>query len=123
LSGVRASAVCQRDQLRVTLMTPEGVVLPPSKMLNVVTSDYVVASGDNLLEGVSLAADAITIHSQLPMREALIAGLRAYPGHKIDGRDKRLYDARRPRLKYTPPRPMRCATAALVSGEPMRGPT
>jgi hypothetical protein len=72
---------------------------------------------------VPLAADAITIHPQLAMRDALITGLRAYPGRKIDGRDKRLYDARNPRLKFTPPRPVRCATTALISGEPVRGPT
>jgi 5'-nucleotidase len=123
LSGVRASAVCQADQLHVTLTTPEGASLPPSKVLNVVTSDYVAASGDNLLDGVLLAPDAITIHPQLPMREALIMGLRNYPGHKIDGRDKRLYDPKHPRLKFTPPRPVRCATTALVSGEPVPGPT
>lgn len=123
LSGVRASAVCQGDQLRVTLTTSEGASLSPSKVLNVVTSDYVATSGDNLLEGVMLAPDAITIHPELPMRESLIVGLRAYPGHKLDGRDKRLYDSKHPRLKYTPPRPVRCATPALVSGEPVRGPT
>jgi 5'-nucleotidase len=123
LSGVRASAVCNGDRLRVTLTTADGRALALSKMLKVVTSDYVVAHGDNLLEGVKLEPGAITIHRELPMRESIISGLRAWPGHRIDGRDRRIFDAKRPRLKYAPPRPMRCESAALMSGDPVRGPT
>lgn len=123
LSGVKAAAVCQGDELRVTLTTSDGVSLEPSRVLNVVTSDYVAASGDNLLEGVPLGPGAITILPQLPMREALIMGLRSWPGRRIDGHDKRIYDAKRPRLKFTPPRPVKCQTTALMSGEPVRGPT
>lgn len=123
LSGIRASAACQKDQLRVTLTTTDGAPLPASRVLKVVTSDYVAANGDNLLEGVPLAPGAITIHPELRMREMLILGLRAWPGHRIDGQDRRIYDAKRPRLRYTPPRPMRCQQAALMSGDPVRGPT
>jgi hypothetical protein len=92
-------------------------------MLKVVTSDYVAAAGDNLLAGVKLAPDAITILDHVPMREALIAGLRAWPGRVVDGADRKIYDATRPRLKYAPPRPMRCTPTAMVTGGPKRGPT
>ncbi|HET6334173.1 MAG TPA: bifunctional UDP-sugar hydrolase/5'-nucleotidase [Polyangiales bacterium] len=123
LSGVKAAAVCQGDQLKVTLTAADGSALDPTRVLKVVTSDYVTASGDNLLDGVPLAPGAITILPHVPMRESLIAGLRSWPGRRIDGHDKRIYDARKPRLKFTPPRPVKCLTTALMSGETVRGPT
>jgi 2',3'-cyclic-nucleotide 2'-phosphodiesterase (5'-nucleotidase family) len=111
LSGVKASAVCEGDALRVTLASSTGGKLDPDKVLKVVTSDYVAASGDNLLDGVPLGPNAITVLANAPMRETLIAGLRSWPGRRIDGRDKRLYDAKNPRLRFPPPRPVKCQAA------------
>ena len=108
LSGVKATARCQGDQLSVALTGADGASLPLSRVLTVVTSDYVAASGDNLLDGVPLAPDAIKIHSKLSMRDSLIDGLKRYFGGKINGADPRFYDAKRPRLRYPGPRPIRC---------------
>jgi 5'-nucleotidase len=118
LSGVRAAAQCRAGRLTVSLTNNEGAALPPNRMLTVVTSDYVVASGDGLLSGVTLPADRIRIQSTLTMREALIMGLQNYAGGKIDGADPKLYDKLRPRLRFTPPRPVQCPATA---GNP--GPT
>jgi 5'-nucleotidase len=121
LSGVRAAAQCDGDQLSVTLTTPAGVKLPLSRVLKVVTSDYVAASGDNLLDGVTVTPQSLKIYDSLPMRDALITGLRAYSGGKIDGNDRQLYDPKHPRLRYPAPRPVRCAETALLNAAP--GPT
>jgi hypothetical protein len=111
LSGVRAAAQCRAGRLTVSLSGTDGAALPPNRMLTVVTSDYVVASGDGLMAGVSVPAERIRIQNGPTMREALIMGLRSYTKGKIDGNDRRLYDKQRPRLRFTPPRPVQCPAA------------
>ncbi|HKU37312.1 MAG TPA: bifunctional UDP-sugar hydrolase/5'-nucleotidase [Polyangiales bacterium] len=108
LSGVRAVAACRAGRLDVSLTGDDGKPLPPQRMLKVVTSDYVVASGDGLLTGVALPEARIRIQPGPTMREALIMGLQRYTGGKIDGSDPRIYDKQKPRVRYTPPRPVSC---------------
>ncbi len=118
LSGVRAAARCHDGELKVTLTTPAGGALPPGRVLRVVTSDYVAASGDELLHGVKLPAANVVIHPERTMRDALISGLQSYGGGRIDGRDPKLFDGKRPRLQYPAPRPVRCEVARLGAQGP-----
>jgi 2',3'-cyclic-nucleotide 2'-phosphodiesterase (5'-nucleotidase family) len=113
LSGVRAAAQCRAGRLDVSLSESGGAALPPNRILTVVTSDYVVASGDGLMAGVSVPAERIRIQSGPTMREALIMGLQSLTRGKINGSDRRLYDKQRPRLSFTPPRPVQCPAAQV----------
>ncbi|HKP61606.1 MAG TPA: 5'-nucleotidase C-terminal domain-containing protein [Polyangiales bacterium] len=122
LSGVRAAAQCRAGQLAVSLSASDGSALPQNRMLTVVTSDYVVASGDGLLAGVNLPAERIRIQTGPTMREALIMGLQSYTKGRIDGGDRRIYDKQRPRLRYTPPRPVQCP-GPTVPSVAAQGPT
>ena len=123
LSGVRADARCRGGKLQVSLTTTAGAPLPPNRVLRVVTSDYVAASGDELLEGVVLPPANVVMHPERTMREALILGLQGYGGGRIDGADRRIYDPKRPRLRYPGPRPVRCGTTALGANTAVQGPT
>jgi 2',3'-cyclic-nucleotide 2'-phosphodiesterase (5'-nucleotidase family) len=108
LAGVRASATCQGGKLVVALTTPDGKPLPANRKLTVVTSDYVAATGDGLMRGITLPSNAVTIGEEPFIRDALIAGLRRYSGGAIDGSDPKLYDPANPRLRYVGTRPIVC---------------
>lgn len=109
LSGLRAAASCIRGQLVVQLFDEHGLPVPPERMLTVVTSDFLAASGDDAMKGQTLGPEALTITRDRLMRDALLDRLMAYPGGKIDGSDKRLFDPMRPRLRYPGVRPVLCS--------------
>lgn len=108
LSGVRAEAGCSAGELRVRLYTQAGEPIEPSRRLTVVTSDFLASSGDGLLSGAAIGADAITIARDRPIRDALIEGLQAYPGGVLRAEDPSLFDREHPRLRYPGDRPVRC---------------
>lgn len=108
LAGVRAAASCEGQALRVRLRTAAGEPIEPTHKLQVVTSDFLASSGDGLLTGMELAPGAITISRDHPIRDALIDGLREYPGGELSGDDKRLFDRSRPRISYPGERPVLC---------------
>lgn len=108
LSGVRAAASCEGQALRVRLQSPAGEPIDPERRLRVATSDFLASSGDGLIAGVQLDPGAITISRDRPIRDALLQGLRAYPGGVLSGEDKRLYDREHPRIRHPGERPVRC---------------
>jgi 5'-nucleotidase len=108
LSGLSAAASCAHGKLEVALFDAKGQRLEPTRELTVITSDFLANSGDGLLTGIRIDPKAITIEHNRLIRDALLEGLMAYPGGKLDGDDKRLYDPAHPRLRYPGPRPVRC---------------
>lgn len=109
LSGLRAAASCKEGELTVQLTDAQGQLVAPDRILTVVTSDFLAASGDGILSGQTFTKDAITVVRDRLMRDVLLERLVAYPGGKIDGADKRLYDPARPRISYPGLRPVTCA--------------
>ena len=108
LSGLSAAASCAHGKLEVALFDAKGQRVEPTRELTVITSDFLANSGDGLLAGISIDPKAITIERNRLIRDALLDGLMTYPGGKLDGDDKRLYDPAHPRLRYPGPRPVRC---------------
>lgn len=108
LAGVRAAASCEGRRLRVQLIAANGKPIPEARKLQVVTSDFLASSGDGLLAGMPIAPDAIKIERDRPIRDALIDGLRVYPGGELSGDDKRLFDREHLRISYPGHRPVRC---------------
>lgn len=108
MAGIRAAASCEGGQLRVRLQTPDGKTIDPQRRMRVVTSDFIASAGDGLLVGMKLEPGSIKVTHERPIREALIAGLRAYPGGKLSGDDKRLYDRLKPRIRFPGARPVLC---------------
>jgi len=108
LSGLTAAASCKDRELQVQLFDRKGQPLAPERPLTVVTSDFLAASGDGVLSGLSLPPDAIHVQRERLIRDALLEGLMAYPGGKLDGGDKALFDPAAPRLRYQGSRPLRC---------------
>jgi len=108
LAGVRAAASCEGSRLRVQLRTASGEPIEATRKLRVVTSDFLASAGDGLLTGMQLDPDAITISRDHPIRDALIDGLREYPGGELSGDDKRLFDRSHPRISYPGDRPVLC---------------
>jgi 2',3'-cyclic-nucleotide 2'-phosphodiesterase (5'-nucleotidase family) len=112
LAGLRADAHCVAERLVVELSTADGRAVPPEQALTVVTSDFVATQGDGMLRGMSLGPGRVQIASERSIRAALVDGLRAYPGGTLDGSDKRLYDPKRPRIRFPGARPVVCTTQA-----------
>jgi 5'-nucleotidase len=111
LSGLRARARCTDGRLVVDISTPQGQLLPPDRMLTVITSDFLASQGDGILGGLALGPDRLSVQRERSIRAALVDGLRAYPGGRIDGNDKRLLDPSHPRIAYAGSRPVSCGRA------------
>jgi 2',3'-cyclic-nucleotide 2'-phosphodiesterase (5'-nucleotidase family) len=108
LAGVSAAGSCKDRQLDVRLFDAGGRAIEPTRKLRVVTSDFLASAGDGLLAGMQLDHAAIAIERDRPIRDALLEGLREYPGGTLSGDDKRLYDRNKPRIRYAGTRPVRC---------------
>jgi 5'-nucleotidase len=108
LSGVTAAASCEGGVLRVRLQTQAGEPIEPKRRLLVATSDFLASSGDGLITGMQLDPGAITISRDRPIRDALLEGLREYPGGAVSGDDKRLFDRNHPRIRFPGERPVQC---------------
>jgi 5'-nucleotidase len=108
LAGITAAASCEGKALRVRLYNPAGELIDPKRTLRVVTSDFLASSGDGLLAGMQLDPGSITIARDRPIRDGLLDGLRKYPGGKLSGDDKRLFNRNQPRIRYPGQRPVRC---------------
>jgi len=121
LSGLRASARCVGGELVVQLFDAQGRAIEPERPLTVITSDFLVRSGDGAMAGQALPAAAVTIARDRSMRAALLERFRAYPGGRIDGSDKRLFDPAQPRLSYPGPRPVRCSLATQADTKTQAG--
>jgi len=111
LAGLRARASCAGGQLVVDIFTPTGQRLVPDRLLTVITSDFLASQGDGALGGLSLGPDRLSVQRDRSIRSALVAGLRAYPGGRINGGDPRLFDAKQPRIAYPGARPVVCKPA------------
>jgi 5'-nucleotidase len=112
VSGVRAAAHCEGSTLRVELWRKSGARIPPDTTLSVVTSDFLASGGDELLPGIAGAQDAVEFHRDVPMRDALIRGLAAVRGGRLDGRARALFDPAHPRVRYVGERPLQCPAPA-----------
>jgi 5'-nucleotidase len=113
IAGVRADARCVQGELVVDMLDRSGQRIAPERVLTVVTSDFLTSQGDGILGGLRLGADNLSVQQEHLVRDAILDGLRNYPGGHIDGSDKRLYDPTQPRIRYTGARPLHCKTAAL----------
>jgi 2',3'-cyclic-nucleotide 2'-phosphodiesterase (5'-nucleotidase family) len=108
LAGLRAQAHCVAGKLVVDITTPDGQPLPPDRMLTVITSDFLASQGDGALGGLSLGPERLNVQRERSIRSALVAGLRAYPNRRLDGRDLRLFDPQHLRITYVGARPIAC---------------
>lgn len=108
LSGLTAAASCKDKQLQVQLFDAGKKLVPAERKLTVVTSDFLAASGDGVMAGLALPPEAIHIERDRIIRDALLDGLTSYPGGKLDGADKRLFDPSAPRIRYEGTRPLHC---------------
>jgi 2',3'-cyclic-nucleotide 2'-phosphodiesterase (5'-nucleotidase family) len=106
LSGLRASAHCEGEQLLVEISRPNGKRVAEETELRVITSDFLAAGGDGLFRGVSLGENAIEIHRDRMMRDAFAQQLEARA--RIDPGDRALFDPEQPRVRYEGVRPLRC---------------
>jgi 5'-nucleotidase len=106
LSGLRARAHCEGEQLVVDLLRPGGKRVAEKTPLRVITSDFLANGGDGLLRGVSLGEGAIEIHREPMMRDAFAQQLKARA--RIDPGDRALFDPGQPRVRYEGTRPLRC---------------
>jgi 2',3'-cyclic-nucleotide 2'-phosphodiesterase (5'-nucleotidase family) len=109
LAGVRASAHCQAGLLAIELFDSAGAPIAPERSLTVITSDFLATDGDGLLVGLGIVPPALTFDREHLIRDALLQGIKAMPGGRIDGQDKRLFDPDHPRVRYTGTRPLRCS--------------
>ena len=107
LAGLHAEARCAGGELVVQLSTPDGQPVPAERQLTVVTSDFIARQGDGMLRGLTLGK-RVTIARERSIRDALVAGLRALPGGRLDGNDRSLYDPDRLRIRYPGSRPVSC---------------
>jgi 5'-nucleotidase len=114
LSGMRAAASCIEGQLAVQLFDRAGKAIAPERLLTVITSDFLASSGDGAMTGQTFAPGAVTIARDRLMRDVLLERLLAYPGGKLDGRDKRLWDPEEPRMRYVGERPVQCTGVAAA---------
>jgi 5'-nucleotidase len=108
LAGLEARAHCHGTALEVDIFRPDGTPVPPDQKLLLVTNDYVASRGDALLREDSVAPGGVTVYRERLIRDALVEGLRAYPGGRIDGTDPKLFDAGHPRMQYPGARPVHC---------------
>jgi 2',3'-cyclic-nucleotide 2'-phosphodiesterase (5'-nucleotidase family) len=108
LAGLRASAACEQGELKVKLLDSNGQVIDPERSLSVVTSDFLASQTEGAMAGLSLPPGAIQIERDRSMRDALVAGLRAYPEGRIDGADPRLFDPKHPRIQFAGVKPLIC---------------
>jgi 5'-nucleotidase len=111
LAGLRARARCADGRLVVDISTSQGQLLPADRKLRVITSDFLASQGDGLLGGLALGPDRLSIQRERSIRSALVDGLRAYPGGRVDGSDKQLFDPAHPRIAYPGTRPVSCRRA------------
>lgn len=109
LGGVTAAASCEEGKIAVQLFDKQGVRIEPDRLMTVVTSDFLASAGDGVLIGQNIEPGAITIQRDRPIRDALLEGLSSWPGGKLDGSDKSLFDPEHPRVWYPGPRPVSCA--------------
>lgn len=102
VSGIRAVGSCNAGSLTFVLKDARGRTLPPRRMLDLATSDYLATTSlfDALPEG------AVTIEDGTPMRERLADALRQ-PGTQV-GDAASYYDPAHPRVTFPMPRPVRC---------------
>ena len=105
VSGLRAVAQCKGGELVVQLHDAKNRRIRPTRTLHVVTSDFLATGGDGAF-GEALDAGAVTIETERPFRDVLADLLRTrggtiHPDHH--------FEASRPRLEFTGPRPVRCA--------------
>ncbi len=107
LSGVRATARCRGSEVEVTLRREGGRRVRDGDKLLLVTSDFLASGGDGMLADLDLPEGAVVFDDGAPIRDALAAALRARGG-KLRGDDRRIHDARAPRISLPGPRPLRC---------------
>jgi 2',3'-cyclic-nucleotide 2'-phosphodiesterase (5'-nucleotidase family) len=114
IAGVRADAHCAGGALVVDLLDRSGRRIAPERVLTVATSDFLTSQSTGILGGLKLGPDNLSVQQDHLVRDAILDGLRNYPGGRIDGSDKRLYDPTQPRIRYPGKRPVRCSAGAAA---------
>jgi 2',3'-cyclic-nucleotide 2'-phosphodiesterase (5'-nucleotidase family) len=115
IAGVRAVASCEEGEIAVDLYGRDGQPIAPDRPLTVVTSDFLAMQGDNALAGLKLRPGQLTISQNRLIRDAIIRGLQSFPGGRVDGNDKTLFDPDHLRIRYPGSRPMRCGALATAN--------
>jgi 5'-nucleotidase len=104
ISGLEAIAKCNGNVLDVTLVSPNGKVVPDDAVLTVVTSDFLAADGDGMFGKLPDGA-VVDDHGRL-QREAVIAALKSRGTELAPSRS--YFDPKHPRLAFKGRRPVRC---------------
>lgn len=102
VAGVRVTATCTRDGLRVEITRESGARIRDDEQLTLVTSDFIVLGGDDVLKGAS-ARGAVTMDDEL-VRDAMIREL----GKRSRLAPADFLQARKPRIALPAARPIRC---------------
>lgn len=102
ISGVRARASCEGGSLSLALLDSRGRRIPPSRMLTIVTSDYLATTSSFS----ALPEGAVTIEDGPPMRERLADYLRQ-PNTRITPANN-YYNSSNRRVQLPSERPVRC---------------
>lgn len=107
LSGARATARCDGEQLAVTLIRDDGRPIRRQESIKVVMSDYLATAEGGPVETAGVPDSAITVHQGATIRDSVAEVLRNRGG-TLSGASTSLFDPARLRVRYPMPRPVRC---------------
>jgi len=105
VSGLQIQARCRRHQIDVTLRRENGKAIPDSALLTVATSDFLASGGDGLIGSPGLEPESVTLDGGALIRDAMAEQLKKRGGQLNVGD---FFDASKPRIRFTGPRPMHC---------------
>jgi 2',3'-cyclic-nucleotide 2'-phosphodiesterase (5'-nucleotidase family) len=119
VSGVRVRVRCSGVTLDVTLQRPSGAPIRDDEKLVLVTSDFLVTGGDDVLTPV-IPPEGIRIPDTAPLSRDVLADYLAKHGGTL--REDRLVDRSNPRIAVDGALPLNCRAAApsrqLISSLP-----
>jgi 2',3'-cyclic-nucleotide 2'-phosphodiesterase (5'-nucleotidase family) len=104
ISGVRVEARCRDGELEVQLRDRKGRLVSKTRVLHVVTSDFLATGGDGTF-GPAVDPSTVTFETELPLRDVLADHLRERGGTLSASQ---AFDPEHPRLRYPGDRPVSC---------------
>jgi 5'-nucleotidase len=110
VSGLRARARCEDEQLVVLLEREDGRPVGDQEELSVVTTDFLTGGGDSLFG--ALGPQLSAKEDPTLVRDLLVEQLRRRGG-ELRGED--IFDPQKPRLLIPSPRPVRCGSTATAA--------
>ena len=113
-AGVTVKATCKAGRLDVVLRDRAGKVIDDERTLTLLTSDFLASGGDGAIGRLGLPQGSVEITDVL-IRDLMAAQLGQRGGTIAAGQ---LFDPKRPRLDYPPPRPVKCSAAGGAAPPP-----